>query len=191
MIAVVLVTVSFLVTQHVAMRASSEVEGRVLANIEHIAPKGRVQDELYNPLLQPLIKRIVSNWEEEIPILIEQITNEAPARKQVKDYWIDTRIGDLAFIMLSNLFIDSTWTRATLPELNQPDFFGIPSELTSKELRVLRMSNVNCSASSECALRYFILTHGRDYLKDKWRFLWDKYSDGIHWNDSEHCFDLN
>jgi hypothetical protein len=82
-----------------------------LTNIGPIAPKGRVQDTEYNHL--PVVENLIAHGNEAIPFLIAKLDDETKIRGHVFDYWSDVRVGDVAFIILTDFFTDPTWQKTT------------------------------------------------------------------------------
>src|ERR1700728_1710565 len=79
--------------------------------------KGRVQD-----CSGTVMQQILADGKNAIPVLISQLTETARAQKQIADYWGDTRSGDVAFVVLNDLFTDSDLHTFRLP--------GVPDWVT-------------------------------------------------------------
>jgi hypothetical protein len=77
--------------------------------------KGRFQDREY--CSSPVIDQIVADGKNAIPVLISQITDSRLITEPVYDYWPSIRAGELAQFILSDLFLDDTWQKKTMPEL--------------------------------------------------------------------------
>src|ERR1051325_8615952 len=71
--------------------------------------KGRFQDCHHR-----IIDRIIADGKSAIPILISQITDERWVKGHVTDFWPPIQTGDLAWFILQELFLDDTWTKATM-----------------------------------------------------------------------------
>src|ERR1700685_1401378 len=63
--------------------------------------KGRVQD-----CSGKVMQQILADGKDAIPILISQLTQTTIKKNQIADYWSGTRSGDVAFVMLVDLFTD-------------------------------------------------------------------------------------
>jgi len=60
--------------------------------------KGRVQD-----CSGTVMQKILADGQNGIPILISQLTETARTKYQIADYWGDTRSGDVAYVILTDL----------------------------------------------------------------------------------------
>jgi hypothetical protein len=92
---------------------------------------------------------------------------------QVIDYWSELRVGDVALIILTDYFTDSSWQRTTIAGVGWDEFLE-------------RGSKKNFTA--EQVLRSYIAKHGRDKIKDRWQEIWTRDGDRIFWDDGERCF---
>jgi hypothetical protein len=142
-----------------------------LAAIGRIAPKGRVQDREYNQLL--VIEQLLAHGRESIPYLISQLDDETKIEGHVKGYWSEVRIGDVALIILTNFFTDSSWTRTTIPGVAWDEFLG---------------GGNNAGLTGEDRLRNYIDLRGRKSIKERWQRVWERHGENIRWNDEERCF---
>jgi hypothetical protein len=52
------------------------------------------------------MQQILADGKEAIPVLISQLTETARTEYQIADYWGDTRSGDVAYVILIDLFTD-------------------------------------------------------------------------------------
>ena len=59
----------------------------------------------------------VADGKSAIPVLISQITDSRWIAETVYDYWPRIRTGELAHFILSDLFLDDTSQKSTLPAL--------------------------------------------------------------------------
>jgi len=80
-----------------------------LSKIEHMPPKGRLQD-----VGSPHAARIIELNKKAIPLLIACLTDETRTKKPIEDYWPVTTVGDIAFFFLCDLFTDSSWQHSTI-----------------------------------------------------------------------------
>jgi hypothetical protein len=144
-----------------------------LREIGHIAAKGRVQDLEYNQL--PVIKELIAQGKESVPYLINKLNDETKVKGQVVDYWSDVRVGDVALIVLTDFFTDSTWQRPTIAGLTWDEFLerGNRKSLTAEEI-----------------LRSYIAKRGRRKIQDRWKDTWAQYRNKIYWDERERCFKL-
>jgi hypothetical protein len=135
------------------------------------AAKGRLQDRGYND--SKVVEQIIRGGKDSIPILISQLTEEKRIHPPVFCFWNETTTGDVAFVMLTDLFTDSTWTKATIPEASwdalldpAPDTPGIYQ------------------------LSIHVRKYGRKSVQKKWKEIWEKYKDQVVWDPRERCFKL-
>jgi hypothetical protein len=138
-----------------------------LLEIEHNQQKGRVQDNNIK-----VVSQIIEGGKESVPILIEKLTDETRTEEPFEDFWSYTTVGDIAFIILGDLFTDSTWTKATIQGTGWDEILGRSSPDTPGEQQ----------------LRNFIAKHGRSPIKAKWRRIWDENKDRVYWDEHERCF---
>jgi hypothetical protein len=113
--------------------------------------------------------QIVADGKASIPILISQITDARWIAEPVYDYWPKIRTGELAYLILDNLFIDDTWTKSTKPE-----FFSEPK----------------CDQPAWVCWAEFRKTHTLAALQAKWMEFWKQNQDRIYWDAKSRCFRL-
>jgi len=53
------------------------------------------------------MQKILADGQNGIPVLISQLTETARTKYQIADYWGDTRSGDVAYVILTDLFTDA------------------------------------------------------------------------------------
>jgi hypothetical protein len=142
-----------------------------LASIGSIASKGRVQDSEYNDLA--VVKRLTQQGKGAIPYLISKLDDETRIEGHVIDYWSEVRVADVALIILTHFFTDSSWQNTTVPGVGWDEFLerGVDRDLTGEQV-----------------LRNYISKHGRKAIKDRWHALWQEYRDRLFWDENERCF---
>jgi hypothetical protein len=145
-----------------------------LAAIGRVAPKGRVQDRDYNDL--PVVSRLLQRGKESIPFLISKLDDETRIEDHVFDYWSEVRVGDVALVILTDFFLDSSWQKTTIPGVGWNDFLESGSDR---------------SLTSEQVLRNYISKHGRKAIKERWQKIWVEYRDRLSWDERERCFKVN
>src|SRR5215471_7815339 len=143
-----------------------------LSKIGAIAPKGRVQDRDYNHL--PVVEHLIAHGSEAVPFLIGKLDDRTKIKDHVFDYWYDVRVGDVAFIILTDFFTDPTWEKTTIPGVGYDTFLG----------------RTNSNLTGEQVLRDYISKHGRHDITDRWRAIWSQYKDRAYWDDKDRCFRL-
>lgn len=145
-----------------------------LTAIGAMAPKGRVQDRDYNDL--PVVNNLIQHGKQAIPYLISKLDDETKIKGHVVDYWSDVRVGDVALMILTDLFTDSTWQNTTIPGVGWDEF--------------LQRGN-HKSLTAEQVLRNYISKHGRSAIKKRWQALWLKYRNQLFWDQNDRCFRLS
>ena len=130
--------------------------------------KGRFQDREY--CASKIMDQIVADAKPSIPVLISQITDARWIAEPVYDYWPRIRVGELAYFILGDLFLDDTWTKSTMPGL-------FPS--TTK-----------CDDPSWVCWANFRETHSLASLQAAWLKFWNAKKDQIYWDDKARCFRL-
>jgi hypothetical protein len=142
-----------------------------LASIGRIAPKGRVQDAGNNN--STVVTSVIQHGKEAIPYLISKLDDETKIDGHVIDYWYEVRVADVAFIILTDLFTDSSLRNTTVPGVGWDEFLerGGNGDLTAQQV-----------------LRNYISKHGRQAIKDRWQALWLEYRDRLSWDENERCF---
>ena len=143
-----------------------------LTKITHIQPKGRVQDKDYNNL--EVVNQLLARRVQAVPFLIGKLTDETQIKSKVLDYWYKITVGDIALVILTDFFTDSTWTKSTIPAV------AWDVMLEGKENKV----------DSERMLRQFIAKHGRKAIQQKWMKVWNQNNYKIFWDEQENCFNL-
>jgi hypothetical protein len=137
--------------------------------IGHLSSKGRVQDVDDSPE----VKNLIARGKESIPDLIGELANETKIEGQILDYWSDVHVGDVALVILTDFFTDSSGQRTTIPGVGWEEFLerGDKNNLTAEQV-----------------LRNYITKYGRNKIKDRWQEIWTQYRDRIFWDDGERCF---
>jgi hypothetical protein len=142
-----------------------------LLEIGHMGGKGRIQDQKYHPN-DPQVIAILSMGKGAVPILLESLESERPYDKPPIDFWPHMVEGDMALIVLSDLFLDPTWRQSTLPELCWDNLLRRTSrEATASEL-----------------LHDFVEAHGRAELARRWREAWAQYEPKVRWDSAGQYF---
>jgi hypothetical protein len=142
-----------------------------LAKIGHIQAKGRVQDKDYQSL--KVIDELLANGKDSIPYLISKLDDETVIHNQVMDFWPKITVGDLAFIILSDFSLDSTWTKKTIPGTSFDELFE-----TKADPDVPFWEQLDSQFHK----------HSRLWIKAKWETIWTTYRERIIWDEQERCF---
>jgi len=111
----------------------------------------------------------VADGKSAIPVLILQITDRRWIAEPVYDYWPRIRTGELAYMILGDLFLDDTWEKSTMPPL----FPAKP-----------------CTDPGWVCWARFRKAHSLNDLQSHWMQFWKANQDRIYWDDKAHCFRL-
>lgn len=142
-----------------------------LLEIGHLGGKGRVQDQEYNQN-DPQIAAILAMGKDAIPMLIDSLESERPYDNPPLDFWPNVVEGDMALVILSDLFLDPTWRQSALPDLCWDNLLGRASgNDTAYDL-----------------LGNFVKSHGRAELATRWRQAWTQYGSKARWDSAGRYF---
>ncbi|RPI80035.1 MAG: hypothetical protein EHM45_00450 [Desulfobacteraceae bacterium] len=142
-----------------------------LMNIEHINPKGRVQDKEHI-LKSPVIDELLKMDKFAIPFLIDKLESKKPLQPGVIDLWYYAEERHLALIILTDFFLDQTWKKSSLPN------FCFSALIESKKYPGMPV----CEILNE----HFDDGQWKS-LQQRWLAMWEKNRDRIFW-DSEGKF---
>ncbi|MCD4654289.1 hypothetical protein K8T06_10190, partial [bacterium] len=139
-----------------------------LSKIGHITPKGRVQDKTYNPDLN-MIDALIVSGPIAIPYLCQKLLDDTRIDGQIVDYWPDLRVGDLALMILCDLFLMKDWQTSSVTGMKWDD--------------ILERKDKNTPAST--LLKTFIKTHGRAELRNRIERLLHPHQLCFEWDKEE------
>lgn len=151
----------------VGQKSSSKID---LTKIKSIA-KGRVQDKDYNQ--SEVVDALIKNGKESIPFLISKLDDETQTEERVICLWNNTSVGDVALVILTDFFLDSSWEKSTIPGLTWDDFLERGDDKAS---------------TGEAILRNYIEKHGRQKIKERWQKIWEENKENIFWDETERNF---
>ena len=138
--------------------------------------KGRFQDgETADGRPNHLAKAIVAQGKNAIPFLIGKLDDETELPRPVTNFWYRQFVGDVALIILIDLFQDRSEVNSTIPGFGWDEFLerGGDGTLMGEEV-----------------LRRYIRKHGRKTIKQRWQKMWDQNKDKIFWDERCYCFKL-
>src|SRR5436309_4862774 len=138
--------------------------------IVHIASKGRIQDKTYNPNL-PVVDALIDSGPAAIPFLLAKVEDETLIEPPVLDLWPRVRVGDVALLLLSDLFARSDG-RSTVAGLS---WDGI-------------LERRNPDASAWTLLDDFVAKHGRVGVRRRAEAILTPYHGRFAWEAHERCF---
>jgi len=145
-----------------------------LSKVPPLASKGRFQDgRTGNGQPNQIANDIVTNGKESIPFLIRKLDDDTEIDRHIMNYWYRLSEGDLALVILFDLFTDKTGANSTVPGFSYGEFLegGRDPSLTGEEI-----------------LRRYIRKHGRAKIKQRWQQLWNEKKDKIVWDERCYCF---
>ena len=121
-------------------------------------------------------KDLLANGKDSIPFLISKLEDETKMESPTVNFWYQMCVGDLALIILEDLFTDETEMNSTIPGFGWDDFLerGRDRALMGEEV-----------------LRRYIRKHGRKKIKERWQMMWQKNKDKIFWDGKCFCFKLH
>lgn len=131
--------------------------------------KGRIQD-----CSGKIMQEILAGGKSSIPILISQLTDTGRTKAPIEDYWGYTSSGDVAYIVLTDLFLDADWKTFNMPDV--PDW-----AIVSK----------GCNGGSEDCWRVYLKKHGRKSVQQAWLRAWGLWKDRVYWESSARCFRIS
>ena len=134
----------------------------------------RMEDALGNK--NQVLADIIANGKDSLPFLISKLDDETEMDRRVENFWYRLYVGDMALIILDDLFTDETESRSTLPGFSWDDFLerGDNREITGEEV-----------------LRRYIRRHGRSTIKRRWQKLWTENKEKIFWDADCKCFEFD
>jgi len=142
-----------------------------LLKIAHLGGKGRIQDSQYQPK-DAQVSAILAAGKDAVPLLIDALESTRPFETSPMSFWPMMAEGDVALIVLSDLFLDPTWKRSTLPELCWDN--------------ILQRADAETPAWD--LLNAFVKAHGRAELAKRWRAAWTRHNAAIRWDPKGRYF---
>lgn len=141
-----------------------------LMNIRHVPTKPRVQDQ-YNAGKDAALDKILAMGKDAIPFLIDRLSSKREYKHPPMDLYPRLSEGDLAYIILVDLFSDASEHQGTtVPELcwnnllEASKYPGVPAWQL---------------------LDQFHKSHTPQQLQDRWSEMWKSRSDQIVWDQSQ------
>jgi hypothetical protein len=161
--------ITFLLTQSGRTQTKSAKYPLTQLNNEGCMAKGRVQD-----CSGSLMRQILADGENAIPVLISQLTETARTKYQIADYWGDTRSGDVAYVVLTDLFTDSDLHTFGMPGV--PDWSAVMK---------------GCNSTAQGCWDEYLRKHGRMSVRQAWMHAWNLNKDKVYWDAKAQCFRLS
>ena len=142
-----------------------------LVAVTDLGSKGRAQDGNVKP--PAIYQAIYKNPKTSVPRLIASLTDPRKTREPALCPVVAwTTVGDVAFMILTDMFVDSSWQKNTVPGTSTDDLIGRSDEAFLTHLHD------------------YAKKHGRASLQRKWQRIWSDYKDGVDWDQQERCFVL-
>jgi hypothetical protein len=120
-----------------------------------------------------VMDQILAGGKSSIPVLISQLTETRRTDAPAEDFWSYTTSGDVAFLLLTDLFTDKNGSTSTLPQA-----VGWESV------------NAGCDDGAEACWRKYLRDHGIRSVQQSWQNTWQANQDRIVWDADAHCFRL-
>jgi len=131
--------------------------------------KGRAQDENVKPW--SIGKEIYKDPKASVPKLIASLTDERTTKDPVLcPIYSYSTASDVAFMILSDMFLDSSWKKSTVPGTSVQELIGHSDEPFLIQLHT------------------YTRKHGRSSLQRKWQTIWKAYEGKVEWDAKERCF---
>jgi len=132
--------------------------------------KGRVQDCSGSAVM----RQILTDGKDAIPILISQLTERTPTETEIADYWFGTESGDVAYIVLTDLF--------TMPDEEKSQMPAVPDWTTVRK---------GCNTTAQSCWELYLRKHGRASVQRAWSSAWNLHKGQVHWDSKARCFRLS
>ena len=128
--------------------------------------KGRVQD-----CSGKVMQGILEGGKNSIPVLISQLTETTQTQKPIATYWGYTNTGDIAYMVLTDLFSEADSETSNIP--------GVPDWTTVQR---------GCHNAAETCWREYLRKHGRKSVQESWLRAWRLWKDQVYWEPTARCF---
>jgi hypothetical protein len=121
----------------------------------------------------PVMDQVLAGGKSSIPILISQLPETRKTGSPIEDFWSYTTAGDVAFILLTDLFTDKDGASPTMPQ-------------------ALSWTNITagCDDGDEGCWRKYVHDHGIRAVQQSWENAWQANQGRIVWDSDARCFRL-
>lgn len=106
-----------------------------------------------------------------VPMLIACLADEEKTRTPIWDFWPETKVDNIAFSILSDLFTDPTRKHTLKAAIYWSDVQAGSPE-----------------SPAWIAWDRYVAKHGRAYIQQAWLRAWAKNRSRIYWDNSLRCF---
>ncbi len=132
--------------------------------------KGRLQEcDDKNPVM----KQVLAARSRAVPVLISQFNETRRTKEPIEDFWNFTTSGDIAFIILTDLFTDRDGKSFTMPDA--PNWNTIMA---------------GCEENAEACWRKYVRKNGIKSLQHSWEAAWKAHRERVIWDIDSRCFRL-
>ncbi len=118
-----------------------------------------------------VMRQILADGKNAIPVLISQLTKTERTKHQIEDFWGDTRSGDVAFVVLIDLFTDADLKTFEMPGVT--DWSAV---------------RIGCNMGAETCWDEYLRKHRRMSVRDTWQRAWNLHKGQIQWDGKAKCF---
>jgi hypothetical protein len=145
-----------------------------LMELGNCSSKGRFQDKQYNPNFS-VIDELIEMGESSIPFLISRLDSEKNYTESPLCYWRSVSEGDIAFLILADLFLDDSWTKVSHPRACTSASFEHP---------------LDTYAGFYPAFQLYVREYGRESIIRNWSLLWKESKGKLKWNQDGRYFQV-
>ena len=131
--------------------------------------KGRLQECDQNPVM----KQVLTGGSQSIPVLISQLDETNRTMNPIEDFWNYTTSGDVAFIILTDLFTDKDGKSFTLHQVTN-----------------WNTVMAGCDGTAEACWRGYVRRNGIRSVQQSWQSMWTVNRDRLVWDADARCFRL-
>jgi hypothetical protein len=119
-------------------------------------------------------RQVLAAGSRAIPVLISQLTETDRTKEPSFDFWNNTTSGDVAFILLNDLFTGEDLKSFTMPDV--PNWETIMA---------------GCPDNAETCWRKYIRKNGIQSVQRSWQSAWERNHSRIVWDPESRCFRLH
>jgi len=143
-----------------------------LMALKPCSDKGRFQDTEYNPSPKQ-VEQLVAMGPEVIPFLISRLESTRRYEETPICFWPGMVEGDMALVILLDLFLDPTWRKTTLPESCWGSFAG---------------PKTSPNEPGSAVFYAYVKRVGRKAIRKKWAHIWEEHRASIKWDEGGRFF---
>lgn len=138
--------------------------------------KGRWQDAgdaegEPDPVRLKNVQKVLRLGTNAVPLLINCLADERKTKTPIWSYWPETKVGDIAFAILCDLFSDPAGQPTLAAAIDWGD-----------------LQDESPGQPAWTALANYISKHGRGYIQQAWSEAWAESAGRVYWDSSANCF---